>query len=444
MKKVTIYIAMFAVLASATAFILVKNKKKEDGFSPLKERTGISAKSEEYALTKKKADALFESIKQNPLDIKPKLELASLYIQEARITGDHVYYDAAAMKLANAVLKTDSNNFEANVFKGTIYLSQHHFADALKIAEHVQRINPYNAFVYGMLIDANVELGNYEAAVTNSDKMVSIRPDMRSYSRISYLREIYGDNEGAIEAMKMAVSAGYPGDEGTEWARVHLGQLYENTGDVMNAQMQYSLALQERTDYAYAYAGMGRVSRAAKNYADAIHYYLKADSLVVDYTFKDELTGLYLMNGEKEKAAANAKVVIEMLAKDAKSGIKDENIGHYADRELAYAYLKTNETDKALEHANLEYNRRPDNIDVNETLAWVYYNKNDFANAAKYIAVALKTNSKNPTLLSRAALIYAKAGNMGKAHELAKAALQKNANLHDDLKVELAKVIPTV
>src|SRR6185295_1404171 len=99
-------------------------------------------------------------------------------------------------------------------------------------------------------IDANVELGHYDEAVKNSDKMVSTRPDIRSYSRISYLREIYGDYPGAIEAMKLAVQAGYPGDESTEWARVHLGQLYENTGDLQNAEMQYQLALQERTGYA--------------------------------------------------------------------------------------------------------------------------------------------------------------------------------------------------
>ncbi len=43
------------------------------------------------------------------------------------------------------------------------------------------------------------------------NRMVSIRPDIRSYSRISYLREIHGDIPGAIEAMELAVEAGAPG-----------------------------------------------------------------------------------------------------------------------------------------------------------------------------------------------------------------------------------------
>ena len=286
MKRGTTYALLIIVFFSAVGFIIVRNNKKEEGFMPFKARTGSLALSDEYTATKKKADALYAEIKKNPADTKSKLALAALYIQEGRVTGDHVYYDMAAMQLANDVLKKDSANFEALVFKGTLYLSQHHFADGLKIAQRVQQINPYNAFVYGMLVDANVEMGNYGEAVKNSDKMVSVRPDIRSYSRISYLREIYGDYPGAIEAMKMAVSAGYPGEEGTEWARVHLGQLYENTGDILNAKMHYTIALQERPGYAYAYAGLGRIAMAEKNYQQAIQYYLTADSLVVDYSFR--------------------------------------------------------------------------------------------------------------------------------------------------------------
>ncbi|MEO6130205.1 MAG: tetratricopeptide repeat protein [Saprospiraceae bacterium] len=439
MKKGIIYAVLFILLGTSIAFIVIRSEKKEELILPLKVRTGNMASSEEYRATKTKADALFSQIKKEPGNNKLKLELASLYIQEGRITGDHVYYDPAVMKLANDVLKLDSTNFEANVFKGTIYLSEHHFADGLAAAEKIKRLNPSNAFVYGMLVDANVELGMYDEAISNADKMISIRPDIRSYSRVSYLREIFGDYPGAIEAMNLAVGAGPQGDEGTEWARVHLGQLYENIGDLENAKMRYTIANQERPDYAYALAGLGRISRASGNYKEAIHYYLRADSLVNDYSMKDELTDLYALDGQKEKSEESAKQVIERLTRDAESGMKDENIGHYADRELAYAYLKTNNLDKALEHAMLEYNRRPDNIDVNETLAWVYYKKGNMNDAKKYIDVAMKTNSRNPVLLCRAGLIYGAAGDAAKGKELIQAALEKNLNINEALKAEAQK-----
>ena len=83
------------------------------------------------------------------------------------------------------------------------------------------------------------------------------------------------------------------------------------------------------------------------------------------------------------------------MNKDAKAGLTNDNIGHYADRELAYAYLKVNDNDKALTHALAEYNRRPKNIDVNETVAWVYYNQNKADKAIPYIEEALKTIGKS-------------------------------------------------
>jgi tetratricopeptide (TPR) repeat protein len=345
------------------------------------------------------------------------------------------------MQLVNGVLKSDSSNFEALCFKSMLYLSQHHFADGLTYAQKAQEKNPYNSFVYGLLTDANVELGDYKKAVEMTDKMMSIRPDLRSYSRASYLREIYGDYAGAIEAMKLAVSAGYPGAEETEWSRVQLGHLYENSGQPAEALYQYQMALSERADYAYAYAGLGRIAKANGKYKEAIEDLTKADGLVEDQAFKDELVDLYAMNGDASKSKEVAKQVLEKLSADAAGGAKDDNIGHYADKELAYVYIKTGDYDKALEHALMEYNRRPDNIDVNEAVAWAYYKKGDVKNALSYMNVALKTNSQNPVMLSRAALILNKSGDTAKAKELMNKALVNKAYISPELMNEMVKAI---
>jgi Flp pilus assembly protein TadD len=89
----------------------------------------------------------------------------------------------------------------------------------------------------------------------------------------------------------------------------------------------------------------------------------------------------------------------------------------------------------------LEYNRRPDNIDVNETLAWVYYSKGDYAKAVPYMNVALKTNSKNPTLLCHAGLIYAKAGDKETAKRNLQTALLLNPNIFESLKTESSNTL---
>jgi len=448
MKKNTIYISLLLVFIVAIAAIFYKYESNNYSDNPetysLLPRKGATAQTNEWFKVKEQSYKLLETIRNDPKDTRSLIQLATLYIQEARVTGNYAYYDKAALKYVNDALKIDNTNFEATTLKAIIYLSQHHFADGLELAQKAKSINPYNAYVYGISVDGNVEMGDYKAAVNDADKMVSIRPDIRSYARVSYLREIHGDYPGAIDAMKMAVDAGAPGDEATEWSRVQLGHLYENTGDMLNAEMHYTIAIQERPGYAYALAGLGRIAVAKKDYKKAIDYYMQADSSVTDFSIKEGLADVYREMGEIEKASSMAKKIIAEMVKEAQSGQNDANIGHYVDKELAYAYLRINDYDNALKHALQEYNRRPDNIDVNECLAWVYYCKGDYEKAITYIKAALKTNCKNPALLCRAGLIYAKAGEKPLAKTILEEALKTNANIADNLKREGKDVLQTL
>jgi tetratricopeptide (TPR) repeat protein len=446
-KKLT-YIILIIFFFSVSAFVVIRysihQSQLRKATYPLIERKDALATSVEWQGTKKTAQELIDKLQANPNDTKSAIALSSLYIQEGRITGNYIYYDAAAMKYINSVLDNQPGNFEALTIKSLLYMSQHHFADGLTIAEKAQKINPYNALIYGMLVDGNVEMGNYQAAVDNSDKMDSIRPDLRSYSRISYLREIYGDYPGAIEAMKLAVGAGGAGDEPTEWTRIQLARLYENTGDLKNAEMHYLIALDERPGYGYATAGLGHIAMANKDYPKAISYYEKAAAVLNDYAIHEQLSQLYRLNGNTKKADSLLTNIIEGMNEDGKKGEQDESIGHYADRELAYAYLLQNDNENALKHALIEYGRRPDNIDVNQTVAWVYYKMKDYNKALPYIKVALKTNCKNPVLLCNAGLIYAKTNQNSLAKSTLLEALKNNPAIDPELKAESWNVLKTL
>jgi tetratricopeptide (TPR) repeat protein len=217
MKGKFTYTTVIILFVVAVLFIFFKFKQDDKPKAAIEykllSRPGSSALTAEWAKTEKNASDLRTMLDKDPNDKKSKLAMAALFIQEARVTGNHAYYDMAAMKYVDEVLAQEPANFLGLIFKAIISLSQHHFAEGLTYAGQAQKVNPNNAYVYGLLVDGNVEMGNYAAAVENSDKMISIRPDTKSYSRISYLREIHGDYPGAIEAMKMAIDAGPPGDE---------------------------------------------------------------------------------------------------------------------------------------------------------------------------------------------------------------------------------------
>ncbi len=366
------------------------------------ERKGELANAEEWQKTKAKVEELNQKIAKQSNDVKSRLQIAVIYMSEARITGEHPYYYPAILKILDGVLAMDGKNFEALVYKSSVKMSQHKFTEAKEIAEKARTINPDNAYVYGVLVDANVELGNYEEAVKVSDKMQALKPSLESYSRASYLREIYGDYPGAIEAMKMAVQAGLPGSEPYCWSKKTLAHLYEKTGKWNEAEKQYQDILVMRPSYAFAIEGLAKVEKARKNFPKALDLLKQASDIMPEFSFHEEMADIYQLQGESQKAKDKYLEVITMLSEDEKSG-------HTVSLELCRVYSKAGMYDQAIEQGMKEYQRRPLNIDVNQTLAWATFKKNETEKAREYIKEALKTGSKDPELLEKAATI-SKAG----------------------------------
>lgn len=386
---------------------------------PLFQRSGELATATEWPKTIEKVEELKKTIQKNSGDVKPRLQIAMIYLAEARITGEHPYYYPAVLKILDGVLMMDPKNFEATTFKASVKMSQHQFAEARDLAEQARQINPSNAYVYGVLVDANVELGNYEEAVAMSDKMQALKPSLEAYSRASYLREIYGNYPSSIEAMKLAVKAGLPGSEPYCWSKNTLGHLYEVTGQFDNAKMEYDQILVVRPSYAFAISGQARVLKQQKQYDKALATLEKAAAIMPEFSFHEEMAEIYALQGDKEKAESKYAEVITMLDEDAKSG-------HAVDLELCKLYTKLGQLDSAVVYGQKEYSRRPQNIDVNQAMATIFYQKNDFQKAHEYIQVAMRTGSRNPELLQQASKIELALGNVNESKKLISEARKVN------------------
>jgi tetratricopeptide (TPR) repeat protein len=196
--------------------------------------------------------------------------------------------------------------------------------------------------------------------------------------------------------------------------------------------MHYTIVLDERPGFGYALAGLGHVAMGNKNYTKALKFYLQADSAIRDYAIKEQIAELYLLMGEKEKADMLINNIIKELSGSTTTGVQKMN--HHSDKELAYVYLLKNDYKNALKHALAEYERRPENIDVNEAVAWAYYKNGDYQKALLYVEKALRTNSKNPVLLCHAGIIYAGSDQKEKAKSLLQDALIADPNIEPGLK----------
>ena len=127
MKKNAIYtilIIVFIVAVGAIVYNYTSTKAPETNNTyALLPRKGVAADSPEWLKVKEQAYTLLKAIEANPKDAKSLTQLATLYIREARITGNYAYYDKAALNYVNNVLATDANNFEALILKSLFSLS---------------------------------------------------------------------------------------------------------------------------------------------------------------------------------------------------------------------------------------------------------------------------------------------------------------------------------
>ena len=329
-------------------------------------------------------------------DNEARLTLAQLFVKEARVTGEHGHYYPGALKSLNQILADKEINqdlkFRTLMTKAGVQLSLHDFADALATAESAYAINNKNAQIHGVLVDAHVELGNYKKAIEYADKMVSIKPDLRSYSRVSYLREIHGDNAGALAAMKLAVDAGYPGFEETSWAALTLGELYLKENKLDQAYQIFEDILVSRKDYPFAIAALGEVYLAKNDLPAAEKKFKEAIEVIPEIGFYTNLAHIYKLEGRQEELEDIKPEIWAMLDDDVVNG-------HNMNLEYADIYTELfPDYDKALEYAMAEYEKRPENIDVNRILAKIYLKKENTEKAKFHLAQAETTGSINPEL----------------------------------------------
>ena len=344
-----------------------------------------------------------------------RIKLAEVYMTEARVTGEHGHYYPAALEVLQQVKATEPEptdiRFQALMHLASVQLSQHDFRSALETAKEGMAISPYNAQIVGALVDAYVELGEYEKAVAAADKMIQIRPDLRSYSRVSYLREIHGDIQGSLEAMSMAADAGYPGYEQTAWARLTLGDMLAKYGRTAEAKSQYEMTLAQREDYSFAMAALADLEIQQGNIEKGEEMLKRAAAIIPEFGYYVQLAHLYKDNDRPDDAKKMYDEILVMLEDDVKSG-------HNMNLEYADLYLNYDEDyDKALSYANQEFAKRPKNIDVNRMLAIIYLKKGDLEKARTHIDEASRTGAKYPELLTTRGMIALAEGNKKAAME---------------------------
>ena len=361
---------------------------------------------------------LQERLRRFPADTAAEALLGDAYLQRVRETGDPTYYPKAQAVLV-AALKRDPHNLEALVGAGTLALARHDFRAALVIGERARALNPTVPRLYGIVGDAQIELGMYAAALRTVQTMVDMRPDLSSYSRASYLRELYGRVPGAISAMRMAVDAGGPNAENTQWTRVQLAQLYFNKGDLATAEQQYRQTLAQLPNYVPALAGLAQVRAAQGRYAAAIDLYTQAVQRMPLPQYVIALGDVDAATGDQQEAQRQYGLVRAIDTLLTANGVNTdlETALFFADHGI--------DLPASLRKARAAYAARQ-SIHTADGLAWTLYKAGHYGEAAPYAAQALRLGTRDAVKLFHAGMIARALGQDTRARAYLRQALGLN------------------
>lgn len=332
-----------------------------------------------------------ERVKASPADAPAAVTLADALLRQTRVSGNAGLAKEAERVLL-AVLDRDSERYDSRRMLAATYLSEHRFADALREAERCRALRTDDAWVWGVIGDAHIERGEYEAAFDAFDRMAALKPTAAAYARVSYARELQGDLPGALRTMQMAAEATSAHDpESMAWHHAQLGHLHLEMGQLADARREFLYAGTAFPGHPFASAGLARVAEAAGDVhtaLDIVTALIETSPTPADLAYAGDLM---MKLGQNDAAERHYRLAEAAWRTDAPEPSR-------LVRFLAERGRRLDEAIAIGEQARIERN----DIFTADGLAWAYFQTGQLEKAKTMIDLALRTGSRDRTIRAHA------------------------------------------
>ncbi len=327
--------------------------------------------------------------------------LGQAYLQRARETGDPGFYSRADRSF-DAALRRDARNIDAVLGAGTLAGLRHDFGAQLQRGLEAKRLAPGLVAALPEITDAQIELGRYGAAERTLQDLLDIKPNLTSYSRVSYLRELTGDLPGAVEAMRLAVSAGGGDPENVAYVRVLLGDLELQRGRVAAARLAYTAALRSLPGYPAGMVGLARADAASGDLGRAAARLRRASAQL-------PLTATLSLLTQVEQARGRAAAAEGSLAAARAQQRLYRAAATLPDAESVLFEAEYGDPRRAIALGRQVVERAPSIRSV-DALGWAYVRAGEPKAGAIWARRALRTGSRDPLYRLHAAVALERAG----------------------------------
>ncbi len=387
-----------AVFTATLAAIVLLNRSSAPSASS---SSGGAALVSPGASTDVQIAAFERDLADRPGEAELYAALGNAFLQKVRETGDAAFY-ARAQTAFGQGLKRDPRDAGSLTGMGALALARHHFNGGLRYGMKAHVSAPEVVRPYGVIVDAQVELGSYRDAARTLQEMVDLKPNLSSYARVSYFRELHGDLPGALQAMRLAVSAGGDTPENVAYVQTLLGNLQFDRGRLREARAAYRLGLARYPKYVPAQAGLARVEAARGRLGAAIRRYR---AIVARLPLPEHVIAL----GEAEQAAGRGAAAKRDLALVEVEQRLLQRSGVNTDTELALFEANHGDPGRAVALARRAWASAP-SVRSADALGWAFDRAGRPAEALPWARRALALGSVDPAFLYHAGIAAKAAG----------------------------------
>jgi tetratricopeptide (TPR) repeat protein len=344
---------------------------------------------------------------------EPWVQTGLAWVRKARAASRPELYRNAG-SCAQAALERSPGHGAALALRGTVLLNDHRFAEARDLAREMLARDRHDAAAWGVLSDAQLELGQLEAAIEAAQRLVDLKPDLASYGRAAHLRWLQGDVPGAKRLYSLAIAAGKAqrDREPSAWMLTQAALIFWHEGDYPGADAGFDTALAQLPEYPPALEGKGRVALAQQQPRSAARWFERALRARPSVETAWLLGDAHALAGD-ERAAERAYARVE----------RD---GAYDPRTLAAFYATQHrKTGEAVRLARSELAERRDPYTI-DTLAWALHRDGRPAEARPWIERAIAAGTPDARLLYHAGEILIAGGDVERGGALVERALRLN------------------
>jgi tetratricopeptide (TPR) repeat protein len=394
-----------AAFAATLAVILLLNRASAPRVGTA---DGGGALVSPSATTDEQIAALERDLAGNSGDPELYAALGNAFLQKVRETGDATFYPRAQTAFGQG-LRRAPHDAGSLTGMGALALARHDFSGGLRYGNRAHAAAPEVVRPYGVIVDAEVELGRYRDAARTLQRMVDLKPNLSSYSRVSYYRELHGDLPGALETMQLAVSAGGDAPENIAYVQTLLGNLEFDRGQLGAAAEAYRLGLARYPKYVPADAGLARVEAARGRLGAAIRRYR---SIVARLPLPEYVVAL----GETEQAAGRPAAARSDLALVTVEERLLQQNGVNTDTELALFEANHGSASRAVALGRRAWAEAP-SVRSADALGWALTRAGRPADGLQWARRALALGSVDPAFLYHAGITANAAGHAGLARQ---------------------------